>query len=181
MLYMSECGEGVDCKDIHGGNRLGGNAVVDTVATNTPYTTSTSWSSWGRPSAPATASAWRLGSGPAAIKGMGESSQLLTIGFNAVTLGERAAEVLLPFQKAHPNTEIRPCKHSLTKLMERLSLGQVDIVFTNQFEARTRPGVRYTVTDETWPCVYLPKRHRLAKRERLTPKDLLGERVLCAC
>lgn len=65
--------------------------------------------------------------------------------------------------------------------MERLSLGQVDIVFTNQFEARTRPGVRYTVIDETWPCVYLPKRHRLAKRGRLTPRDLLGERVLCAC
>ena len=108
-------------------------------------------------------------------------SQLLTIGFNAVTLGERAAEVLLPFQKAHPNIEIRLCKHSLTKLMERLSLGQVDIVFTNQFEARTRPGIRYTVIDETRPCVYLPKRHRLAKRECLTPKDLLGERVLCAC
>lgn len=33
----------------------------------------------------------------AAIKGMGESSQLLTTRFNAVTLGERAAEVLLPF------------------------------------------------------------------------------------
>lgn len=31
MLYMPECVDGVGCKDIHGGNRLGGNAVVDTV------------------------------------------------------------------------------------------------------------------------------------------------------
>lgn len=31
MFYMPEYGDGAGCKDIHGDNRLGGNAVVDAV------------------------------------------------------------------------------------------------------------------------------------------------------
>ena len=116
------------------------------------------------------------------IEGLQRSSlQLLTIGYNPVTLGSRAPEILLSFQKAHPDIEIRLRKHSLTKLADCLSAGQANIVFTNQFEARRRQGVRHAVIAETRPCVYLPKRHRLASRTTLTPHDLSGERVLCAC
>lgn len=109
------------------------------------------------------------------------SPKLLTIGFNTVTLGSCAPEILLSFQKAHPDIEIRLRKHSLTKLMELLATGQADIVFTNQFEVRRHQATRYVVIAETRPCVYLPRRHRLASKQSLTPEDLIGERLLCAC
>lgn len=110
-----------------------------------------------------------------------EEEPQLVIGFNTVSTGSSIAEITLPFQRSHPEYTVRLAKHSLTKLSEYLADGRADIVFGNQFEARRMTDSRYVVIAETYPCVYLPKRHPLTAKESLTLADLQGEMLFCAC
>lgn len=117
-----------------------------------------------------------------AIRRLGDGSgPFLTIGFNEVTMGSSLTTILQKFRLAHPDVALRLCKHSLSKLARCLEDGSADIVFSNQFEARKNPRARYSVIAQTQPCVYVSKRHRLARRKVVTLGDLEGEALLCAC
>lgn len=104
----------------------------------------------------------------------------LTIGFNSVIVGSSIAPIMARFKKIHPRQEVRFSKHSISKLAECLGDGRADIVFGNQFEARRTPQTRYAPIAEAHPCVYVPKSHPLARRERIALEDLADETLYCA-
>lgn len=104
----------------------------------------------------------------------------LTIGFCDLSVGSRMPQILAEYARhCFPET-ISLHKGSLDSLTGLLIAGKVDIVFSNQFEARRSPDIRYVKVAEARPCVYVPKGHRIAGLSRATLADLEGERLFCA-
>ena len=104
----------------------------------------------------------------------------LVIGFNALSVGSRMPGIMRDYsQHGFPET-VRFQKGSLSELTDQLLAGKVDVVFSNHFEARRDPSIRYEVIAEARPCLFVPKGHRFAGRASVRPCDLVGERVLCA-
>ena len=108
------------------------------------------------------------------------SLPVLTIGFNSVSVGARTVGLMQAFAKRQPGITLRFCKHSISRLTECLIDGHVDIVFSNQFEARKKPDFRFAPIIESRPCVYVPKGYALAGRDCVTVDDLQGETLFCA-
>ena len=105
---------------------------------------------------------------------------VLTIGFNSISVGAEIGDFMQYFMKRHSHITFRLCKQSLSRLTQDLVDEKIDIVFGNQFEARKKPSLRFAPIAQSFPCVYVPKGHPLAKRSSITVDDLRGETLFCA-
>lgn len=106
-------------------------------------------------------------------------SQTQTLRVGAI---DSAAAGLLPlllhdFRKTHPEIGIHLCEEKTIKLLPKLLSGRIDVAFIRPRQ-NMDPRLAYRHLFHETAIVALPRRHRLARRERLQVADLANEPLI---
>lgn len=82
------------------------------------------------------------------------------------------------FQKNHPNVDLWFTQGSFSSLLDGLYAGDLDLVFTLQFEIERKKSIVYQYVDHSRDHIVLSRYHPLAAREDLVLEDLKDEKFV---
>ncbi len=104
----------------------------------------------------------------------------LEIGF-ASYASNLLANTLQEFHRQYPNIKLHFKSYSPSVLLDRLRLGELDLIFSPIFDPSIYQGCFLQEFSRVSLIVVLPSSHPLAGKNYLTRKDLSGQSLILAC
>lgn len=108
-----------------------------------------------------------------------KSRSTLTIGCSpALGSSPHLSASLDRFEESHPDTDVSVEVCEFNDLRSRLLNGQLDMIFTYNFNLDGMPDLSATYLYRSEVCIALPRTHALAGREHIDLSQLCGETLL---
>ena len=104
----------------------------------------------------------------------------MKIGFTNYA-GNILSNSLQEFRSRYPNIKILFQSYSPSVLLDRLQVGELDLIFTPVFDPSVYKGCFVQEIEKISLMVILPSKHPLAGRHHVTKKDLINEDLILAC